>query len=98
MTRVSPLTKAAAITIAAFVSLPLVYLFIRASDAGAGAWRMHLLTWRTAELLSSTIAIAAAVLFTSIVIAVPYAWLVTRTDLPFRRVWAVLGALPLAFP
>lgn len=98
MTRVSRLTKASAVGITAFVSLPLIYLFVRATDAGTAAWRMHLLTWRTVELVSSTIAIAAAVLFVSIAISVPYAWLVTRTDLPLRRMWAVIGALPLAFP
>ena len=27
-------------------------------------------------------------------LALPMAWLVARTDLPGRRVWAVLGALP----
>jgi iron(III) transport system permease protein len=31
-------------------------------------------------------------------IAVPLAWLTTRTDLPFRRVWAVLTPLPLVIP
>jgi iron(III) transport system permease protein len=98
VTPVSRLTKASAAAIAAFVSLPLVYLFVRATDAGTDAWRTHLLTWRTIELLSSTTAIAAAVLFVSIAISVPYAWLVTRTDLPLRRMWAVIGALPLAFP
>ena len=80
------------------MSLPLVYLFIRAAEAGSDSWRLHLLTWRTVELLRSTVALAAAVLVLSILISVPYAWLVTRTDLPFRRFWAVLGALPLAFP
>jgi iron(III) transport system permease protein len=96
--RVSTFTKAIAFSIAVFVSLPLVYLFIRAAEARADSWRLHLLTWRTVELLRSTVAIAAAVLVLSILISVPYAWLVTRTDLPFRRFWAVMGALPLAFP
>lgn len=97
-TRVSPFTRASAIVVAAFVSLPLLYLFVRASEAGASAWELHLLTRRTADLLASTLAIAAAVLVMSIAVAVPYAWLVTRTDLPLRRFWAVMGALPLAFP
>lgn len=96
--RVSPFTKAGAIAIAAFVSLPLLYLFVRASEAGGSAWRTHLLTSRTASLLASTLGIAAAVLLLSIALALPYAWLVTRTDLPLRRFWAVMGALPLAFP
>lgn len=96
--RVSAFTKASALGIAAFISLPLVYLFVRAAEAGSDAWRLHLLTWRTVELLRSTAGIAIAVLALSILISVPYAWLVTRTDLPLRRFWAVMGALPLAFP
>lgn len=96
--RVSAFTKASALGIAAFISLPLVYLFVRAAEAGSDAWRLHLLTWRTVELLRSTAGIAIAVLALSMLISVPYAWLVTRTDLPLRRFWAVIGALPLAFP
>lgn len=95
---VSPFTKASALGIAALISLPLAYLFVRAAEAGADSWRLHLLTWRTVELLGSTVAIAGAVLVLSMLISVPYAWLVTRTDLPLRRFWAVMGALPLAFP
>ena len=34
----------------------------------------------------------------SVVLAVPLAWLTTRTDLPIRRVWVVLSALPLVIP
>ena len=30
--------------------------------------------------------------------ALPLAWLTTRTDLPFRRAWVVLTALPLVIP
>ena len=30
--------------------------------------------------------------------AVPLAWLTTRTDLPLRRAWVVLTALPLVIP
>ena len=35
---------------------------------------------------------------TTIAIAVPLAWLTVRTDLPGRRAWAVLCALPLVIP
>ena len=87
-----------AAAVALFVSLPLIYLFVRAAEAGADAWRLHLLTWRTIELLRSTVSLAGAVLLLSTAISVPYAWVVTRTDLPGRRLWAVAGALPLAFP
>jgi iron(III) transport system permease protein len=34
----------------------------------------------------------------AVAVGVPLAWLVTRTDLPGRRVWAVAAALPLVVP
>jgi len=46
---------------------------------------------RTAEL-------TAAVVFTSVAIALPIGWLTVRTDLPARRLWAVLCTLPLVIP
>jgi iron(III) transport system permease protein len=47
--------------------------------------------WRTLWL-AATVTVACAVLGTGI------AWLVIRTDLPFRRVFAVAAALPLVLP
>ena len=96
--RVTLLTRVSATFVAAFVALPLVYLILRAAQAGPDAWRVHLLNRRTFDLLASTLSIAVAVLIVSMAISLPYAWLVTRTDLPLRRFWAVAGALPLAFP
>lgn len=34
----------------------------------------------------------------SILISLPYAWLIQRTDLPGRRFWSVASVLPLAIP
>ena len=51
-----------------------------------------------AALLGRSVGLAAAVTATAIAIAVPLAWLTVRTDLPGRRVWAVLCALPLVIP
>jgi iron(III) transport system permease protein len=39
-----------------------------------------------------------AVTLAALVISLPLAWLTTRTDLPGRRIWVVLTALPLAIP
>jgi len=50
------------------------------------------------ELLWNTISLSAAVTLTSVAIAVPIAWLTVRTDLPLRRFFAVVTALPLAIP
>jgi iron(III) transport system permease protein len=45
-----------------------------------------------------TIVLTIAVTLTCIALAVPLAWLTVRTDLPLRRLWTVLLALPLAVP
>ena len=50
------------------------------------------------DLLLRSVGLAAAVTATAIAVAVPLAWLTVRTDLPGRRTWAVLCALPLVIP
>ncbi len=45
-----------------------------------------------------SVGLAAAVTATGIAIAVPIAWLTTRTDLPGARAWATLATLPLVIP
>lgn len=77
--------------------LPAAYLFVVVagdlSDALATA-----LTSRTAEILARTLALTVAVTATAIAIALPIGWLTVRTDLPGRRIWAVLCTLPLVIP
>ncbi|NBU95769.1 MAG: iron ABC transporter permease, partial [Actinobacteria bacterium] len=53
---------------------------------------------RSLSLLWSTLILAVAVTITTVAIALPVAWLTVRTDLPGRRIWAVLTVLPLAIP
>jgi iron(III) transport system permease protein len=83
--------------VAAGMLIPLIYLFIRASQAGSGIWDL-VLRARTLEILKNTTALAAGVSLATIVIAVPLAWLTTRTDLPGRRLWAATAPLPLVIP
>ena len=77
--------------------LPLVYLVIRAAGGGADAWSV-LGRRGTAETVLKTIALVGGVTASSLLIGVPLAWLVSRTDLPGRRLWAVAAALPLVIP
>jgi iron(III) transport system permease protein len=53
---------------------------------------------RTVELLARTAGLAVSVTAASVALAVPLAWLTVRCDLPGRRAWVVLTALPLAIP
>ncbi len=86
-----------AVVVAAGVLLPLAYLLIRTLGAGGEMWDLLLRT-RTLEVLGRTLALLVAVTGTSVAISLPLAWLTTRTDLPFRRVWAVVTVLPLVIP
>jgi iron(III) transport system permease protein len=86
-----------ALLVAAALLLPTVYLLVRAVGAGEAAWQA-LWRWRTGETLLRTLWLAGAVTFCSALIAVPLAWLTTRTDLPGRRLWATLTPLPLVIP
>ncbi|HEX6116622.1 MAG TPA: iron ABC transporter permease [Solirubrobacterales bacterium] len=87
----------AAAAVAVLAALPAVYLAVVVGDDLAAAvdsvWNS-----RSAELIVRSVGLAAAVTATGIAIAVPIAWLTTRTDLPGARVWATLATLPLVIP
>ncbi len=83
--------------VAAALLLPTVYLVIRAAEAGDAA-RQLLFRSRTLETIVRTAWLAFSVTVASAAIAVPLAWLTVRTDLPLRRLWAVLTPLPLVIP
>lgn len=86
-----------ALLVGAAMALPVVYLLIRGTSASEQAWDI-LFRVRTLETLWRTLLLIGCVTSLSVVIAVPFAWLTTRTDLPFRKVWTVLAALPLVIP
>lgn len=83
--------------VAAAMTLPLVYLAIRAGEAGWDAWAL-VASGRSAAILGRSLLLVAVVTGASVAVAVPLAWLTTRTALPFRRGWAIATALPLVIP
>ncbi len=83
--------------VALLAAVPLLYLGIRAFDGGLDALQ-PLFRGRTVELILSTLALGTAVGVGAIGLGVPLAWLTVRSDLPWRRVWAVLVIAPLAIP
>ena len=87
----------AAIAVAGAAALPALYLAVRAADSGETAIDA-ILDFSTAAILWRSIQLVALVTLGSVLIAVPLAWLTVRTDLPYRRVWAVASVLPLAIP
>lgn len=78
--------------------IPVGYLVVRAGGGGWAAVADTLFLERTARLLARSLGLAAAVSVASAVIGIALAWLTVRCDLPGRRVWRVLVALPLAVP
>lgn len=90
-------TASLAALVGAAALLPAGYLVIRATEATGQTWDV-ILRSSTAWLFARSLGLAAAVTAACILIGVPLAWLTTRTDLPGRRAWATLFALPLAFP
>lgn len=78
--------------------LPMVYLAARAFDADAAMLAELVLRRRNLSLLANTLALTACVLAATTAIALPLAWLATRSDLRFKGLHAVLGVLPLAVP
>lgn len=78
--------------------MPLAYLLLRAFQ-GEAARAVDLL-WRSRNLrlLGNTMALTASVLLLTTSMAFPLAWLVVRSDLPFRRFFLWLAILPLAVP
>lgn len=86
-----------ALLVGAAMLLPALYLVIRGASASDQAWDL-LFRMRTLETLGRTTLLIVCVTSLSAVIAVPAAWLTARSDLPFRKVWTVLLALPLVIP
>ncbi len=86
-----------AVLIVALLLLSPGYLTIRTLGAGTALggvlFRIEIL-----EILGRTLLLVASVSLASVAIALPLAWLTTRSDLPFRRVWSVLTLLPLVIP
>ncbi len=80
------------------LAAPLIFLLIEVRDANwTTVW--HLI-WRplTWMLLWNTIRLTVVVTILCAIIGTLAAWCVECTDLPFRRVWAVLVVIPFAIP
>jgi iron(III) transport system permease protein len=94
-----PLFSVAGATIAAgIVVLPLIFLVVQAQQAGWDHVRVLLFRHTVAVLLWNTLRLTVACTVLCAVLGVGAAWLVERSDVPLRRVWAVLLVLPLGIP
>jgi iron(III) transport system permease protein len=83
---------------AALVLLP---VGVTIADATGAGWRIAaalLGRGLVAELLANTLALVVCTSVCCGVLGVAAAWFIERTDLPGRRLWAVLVVVPLAIP
>ncbi len=94
---ISPRLTLAAGLVALFVAIPLVYIFIRAIGAEPEAWQ-RLLQTRIWKLLGNTLLLVLTVTGGALLTGVSMAWLTERTDLPARKIFRWMLAMPLAIP
>jgi len=91
------LTCAAAL-VSLVVLLPLAFLVVQAVQVG---WaQLHALLFRslTATLIWNTVSLVLVVTALCAVLGTTAAWFVERTDLPYRRLFAILVVIPLGIP
>jgi iron(III) transport system permease protein len=82
----------------ALVALPVGYVVLAAWRAGLPGVAHDLLRPYTLNLLANTLILAGSVTVLAAAIAVAAAWCTERCDLPGRRWWRIVTALPLAMP
>ncbi|GEM49691.1 ABC transporter permease [Deinococcus cellulosilyticus NBRC 106333 = KACC 11606] len=80
------------------VMIPLVYLVLRALQADGADLREIVFRVRNLELLWNTLILMLGTLTAATLIALPLAFLTTRTNFVLRKVGVFLGVLPLAVP
>src|SRR5580658_9146949 len=89
---------AASLAVACVLALPLVFLVIEAHGAGTSTVTSLIFRRLTGDLMWNTVRLTVVVTALCAVIGTAAAWCVERTNLPGRRVWAVLVVVPLAIP
>ncbi len=88
----------AATLAAALVLLPILVTIVQAAGVSAQGAVNLLMRPLVGRLLVNTVGLVIAASATCAVIGTATAWLVERTDLPGRKIWAVLAVAPLAIP
>ena len=84
--------------VAALLALPLVYVVVQATQTGWSEIVRLIFRRFTFQLLWNTVRLSVAVTATCALLGTAAAWCVERTDLPGRRLWAVLVVVPVAIP
>lgn len=85
------------LTVALLMFIPISYVILQSVTAGSDRW-LRLLDTRIPGLLYNTLTITLATTLVSIVLGVSLAWLVYRCNIPGRKLWQWIFALPLMLP
>jgi iron(III) transport system permease protein len=96
--RLPPLVTAAALVVTLAVLTPLVFLVVQAVQVGWAELRQLLFRNLTATLIWNTVTLVVVVTVLCAVVGTLLAWFVERTDLPCRRLFAILFVIPLGIP
>jgi len=94
----NPIVTAAAVLVAVTVISPLLWLVLRAAAVGPSEALSILTASSTMQVFTNSLALVVSVTVVSVALGVPLAVLTVLTDLPFRRFWTVVLALPLVVP
>jgi len=86
-----------ALAVSLLAVAPLLYILFRGLSADPGTWQ-RLWVGQMPDLLLQSAALLIGVIAFTLILGIAAAWLVERSDLPGRRIWRVLLALPLAIP
>lgn len=92
------LLLAGGLLVALALLLPLAFLILQAAQDGWSTLRPLLFRSLTATLLANTVSLTAVVTVLCAVLGTLAAWFVERTDLPGRKLWAVLVVVPVGIP
>jgi iron(III) transport system permease protein len=93
-----PVVVVLAIIVVLIALIPLGFVVASTVTTSGGEIRRLLLRPRVGELLGNTVRLVVGGVLVSALLGAGAAWLVERTDLPGRRVWATVLVAPLAVP
>ncbi|MCY3834257.1 MAG: iron ABC transporter permease [Chloroflexi bacterium] len=91
------LAQIVSLAVVAVVMIPVVYLAFGAINAGQEGID-YLLRARTLRIIGNSLSLMATATVCATLIAIPFAWLTSRSDLPGRRAWLVLGLAAMVIP
>jgi iron(III) transport system permease protein len=85
-------------SIAVTLLTPMLWVVLQASEVPSEQILEILLRQETLDIFVNSVVLVVAVTIGSILVGVPLALLTVQTNLPFRRFWTVVAAMPLVIP